>query len=218
MNTNLLIQDPTTAKKDTLQSYLTAHIRKGRFDSARVAAAYATVSGVRTLLAAFEAHGLNESCWLLGLDDAITQPGAIELLLSLANAEVRVASYEDANLRFHPKFFAFTHTNKNKTILSLIGSANLTASALCGNAEAAVALESQSGDDRASVDMAWMRLWVQGHVPTNTELEAYKELHNKAKAVQKQYRRLSAYREGRENRTWQEERLQRCRRLTISLS
>jgi hypothetical protein len=73
------------------------------------------VSGVRVLLAAFEQHGLGNSFWLLGFDDTTTQHGAIELLMSVGNAEVRVASQENVDLRFHPKFFAVGHAEKSKS-------------------------------------------------------------------------------------------------------
>lgn len=180
MRTALLTQRPTTPKEHTIQAFLKEKINKEQFDCAKVAVAYATVSGVRALLATFKAHGLTRSFWLLGLDDAITQPGAIDLLLSLDSAEVRVASHEDTNFRFHPKFFAFAHTRKSKKLLSLVGSANLTASALCGNAEAVAVLESQNENDRNSVEEAWCGLWDQGHNPNKKELEEYKNRYNKS--------------------------------------
>lgn len=192
MQTAVLTQGPTTPEKDSLQCYLTGRIHKDQFDTAKVAVAYATVSGVRALLAAFNAHGLKKSSWLLGLDDAITQPGAIDLLLSLGNAEVRVASHEDADFRFHPKFFAFAHAAGSDEVLCLIGSANLTVSAFCGNAEAVAVLECQSAHDRASIDAAWKRLWAQGHVPTVAELDAYKALYKKAARVHGKYKTLIA--------------------------
>lgn len=190
MRISFLTQHPATLPKDSLQSFLMARIDEDQFDVARVAAAYATVSGVRALLAAFERQGLSRSFWLVGLDDAITQPGAIELLLSLDNAEVRVASYQDANFRFHPKLFAFARAAKSKKQLSLIGSANLTASAFFGNAEAVAILDSQSKDDRSLVDAAWASLWIQGHEPTAAELEAYKEFYKRASNIHKAYKKL----------------------------
>lgn len=190
MKAAFLTQCPTTPLPDNLQSFLMAQINKEQFETARVATAYATVSGVRALLSAFEQHGLSNSSWLLGLDDAITQPGAIELLLSLENAEVRVASHEGTNFRFHPKFFVFGQAGKSKKQMSLIGSANLTASALCGNAEAVAILESEDGGDRNSVDAVWASLWVQGHKPTEAEIESYKELYDKAAALRQKYKKL----------------------------
>jgi HKD family nuclease len=191
MRTDFLSQCPTTPNPDNLQSFLRTQINKEQFDTARVATAYATVSGVRALLTAFEQHGLCNSLWLLGLDDAVTQPGAIELLMSLENAEVRVASHEDKNFRFHPKFFAFGQAGESKKQLSLIGSANLTASALCGNAEAVAILESQDEKDRTSVDAVWSSLWIQGHKPSKAELDAYKEKYEKAATLRQQYKTIA---------------------------
>ena len=173
MTARLLVQSPTTDRSKTLQAHVVAFVAKEKFDFARIAVAYATVSGVRSLLAAFDAHGLEKSRWLIGLDDAITQPGAIALLHSLKNVEVRTASFEASGRRFHPKFYAFAHTAKNSIISVLIGSANLTASAFCGNSEATALLEHKGQKDKAQVNAAWAQLWAQGHKPTAAELKTY---------------------------------------------
>lgn len=191
MKVDFLIQCPATSIKDSLQSFLTFQIGKERLDVARVATAYATVSGVRALLAAFEDHGLHSSRWLLGIDDSVTQPGAIDLLMSLPNAEVRVATYEDQHLRFHPKFFVFGKESGVKKILSIIGSANLTASALCGNGETVAVLESQSDHDQDSLDSVWSALWSQGHKPSKAELEYYKERYAKARSLRAVYKKIA---------------------------
>ena len=194
MRTTLLIQCPKTPEQSNLQSFITAQIHKEQFDCARIAVAYATVSGVRALLAAFEKKKLKRSLWLLGLDDGITQPGAIELLLSLGHAEVRIASYANENLRFHPKFFAFAHLDKNRKLLSLIGSANLSASALCGNTEAVAVLEARSKGDRVAVEAAWGSLWKQGHKPSKKELDDYKALYEKVANLNKKHKKIAPIR------------------------
>ena len=195
MKTALLIQHHKTPNKDNLQSFLTDRIHEEQFDCARIAVAYATVSGVRTLLKAFEKKGLKSSSWILGLDDGITQPGAIELLLSLDNSEVRVASYERENFRFHPKFLVFDQLGKTGKLLTLVGSANLTASALCGNSEALAILEARSEVDLAAVEKAWDNLWRQGHKPNKRELDKYKALYEKAAELNKNYKKHAAKKE-----------------------
>lgn len=190
MQTRLLIQSPATVESKSLQAQIAACITKEKFDFARVAVAYATVSGVRSLLATFDAHGLQKSRWLIGLDDAITQPGAIELLLTLKNGEVRIASFEDVGRRFHPKLYAFAHANKDHSIATMIGSANLTASAFYGNGEAVALLECNDKKEKAEVNAAWDQLWAQGHKPTVDELKAYAEKYKKAAVLHRQYKKI----------------------------
>ena len=188
MKASLLIQSPTTVASNSLQAHVVACVGKEQFDFARVAVAYATVSGVRSLLAAFDAHGLEKSRWLLGLDDAITQPGAIDLLLSLTNVEVRIASFEASGRRFHPKFYAFAHAAKDTVISVLIGSANLTAHAFCGNSEATALLEHKDQKDKDQVNAAWDQLWAQGREPTAAELKTYAQKYKKTAAIYQKYR------------------------------
>lgn len=188
MKASLLIQGPETVDSKSLQAHVVACVGKGKFDFARIAVAYATVSGVRSLLAAFDDHGLAKSRWLIGLDDAITQPGAIDLLLSLKNVEVRIASLEASGRRFHPKFYAFGHVDKDRVISVLIGSANLTANAFRGNSEATALLEHEDQKDKNQVNTAWDQLWAQGHEPTAIELNTYSEKYEKTAVLYQKYR------------------------------
>jgi HKD family nuclease len=185
MKAQILIQSPKTANIQSVKAKVTNCVSERKFDFARVAVAYATVSGVRSLLSAFEANGLKQSRWLLGLDDYITQPGAIDLLLSLRKVEVRVASYADKGRRFHPKFYAFACSNKKNGLAALVGSTNLTATAFYGNGESAVLLQADSKAEMASIETAWEELWLQGHAPTEAELSAYAERYKKAAIANK---------------------------------
>ena len=188
MKARLLIQRPTTVASKSLKAHVVACVGKEKFDFVRIAVAYATVSGVRSLLAAFDDHGLAKSRWLIGLDDAITQPGALALLLSLKNdVEVRIASFEASGRRFHPKFYAFAHAATDNVISVLIGSANLTATAFCGNSEATALLEHKDQKDKAQVNAAWDQLWAQGHKPTAAELKTYAEQYDKIAVLYQKY-------------------------------
>ena len=143
------------------------------------------------MLTAFENQSLMSSHWLIGLDDSVTQPGAIELLLTLKNAEVRIASFKEDHFRFHPKFYTFSRTKKSDRVLTLVGSANLTARALRGNSEVMAVFEAQSKKDRSIIDKTWNTLWNQGHKPDNEELDEYKSLYQKATELEKEYKKNS---------------------------
>lgn len=190
MEARLFIQSPSTPEGKSLQAHVAACVSKEKFDFVRTAAAYATVSGVRSLLAAFDGHELKKSQWLIGLDDAITQPGAIDLLLTLKNGEVRVASFEKNGRRFHPKLYAFAHTDADNSIATLIGSANLTARAFYGNSEAVALLECKDKKDKADVNSAWDQLWSQGHKPSADELNEYADRYKKAAAIYNEYQKV----------------------------
>ena len=183
MKTCFLIQSQNGTQQDSVQAAVTDCVVSGKFDCARVAVAYATVSGARSLLEAFDNCGLQKSQWLLGLDDSVTQPGVIELLRSLHHSTVRIASFEKSGRRFHPKFYAFTRIAKPSAFSAMIGSVNLTANAFHGNGEAAVLLECKSKQDKDAVNSAWDRLWTQGYEPSVADLQAYSEIYKNRRGL-----------------------------------
>jgi HKD family nuclease len=142
-----------------------------------VAMAYATISGVRKLLEIFSENDLNiETRWVLGLDDFVTQPGAIDLCAALAASEIRNASFSIQGARFHPKVFVFEAKNR-KTVL--VGSANLTAFGIRRNGEAGVQLQSISRGESSEIEKFVARLWKMGRVPTKSILNAYKKRYQR---------------------------------------
>ena len=191
MKTCFLIQSPNGARQDSLQAAVAACVDAGEFDCARIAVAYATISGARSLLAAFDNCGLQESQWLLGLDDSLTQPGAIKLLRSLPHSTVRIASFEASRRRFHPKFYAFARAGKPRVLSTMIGSANLTAAAFHGNGESAVLLDCTSRQDRDAVNAAWDRLWAQGRKPTAEALRAYAKMYKRRRGLHRKLDELA---------------------------
>ncbi|MBV1868073.1 MAG: hypothetical protein KUG69_09235, partial [Marinosulfonomonas sp.] len=192
MHTKILIQNANSHINDCLHSLLKEKIHLEKFDVARIAAAYATVSGVLSLLDIFEEHGLKKSYWLIGLDDAISHPGVFDRLNNVENAEVRVASFEQANARFHPKFLSFQCDTNPTAQWSLIGSANLTRNALMKNAEATSIIELEIEDDKTEIFDAWSTLWGMGHSPLDEELVAYKLRYKKSKLYREKILKINA--------------------------
>lgn len=120
------------------------------FDSLRAAFAYATATGVLELLdaLALSAHNWNgmQRHWLVSIDFGISEPGALRMLAGQPNSELRIpAGAEALEAGLKP-----THTQHAKLMLLersdsgedrvpfgvVVGSANLTASALHDNFEA----------------------------------------------------------------------------------
>lgn len=188
MKAKIHVQIPEANAASCLFDRLASLIAEGRFNEARIVSAYVTVSGVRRLLDAFEKSPLIKSLWLLGLDDVVTQPGAVKLLMSMKNSEVRVASLEHQGARFHPKFFAFRKSGKSHKGLVMIGSANLTAAGLSKNAEAVAFLQSNSASDVKDIDASWRQLWRLGVRPDDQLLAEYAEKHKKASSVRRKKR------------------------------
>jgi HKD family nuclease len=172
MNVTLFQQKPSTPSNSTLLHFIENALRLGAYNRARVAMAYVTVSGLRSVLDSFPRGTLASSQWLVGLDDAITHPGAIDLLLETTGASLKVASNESRGLRFHPKILEF---GNGASRLAIVGSANLTSSALSGNSEAAAIVQCDSPSQARELDVFWDGVWSQGREPTESLLQAYRQ-------------------------------------------
>lgn len=146
--------------------------------------AYVTVSGVRSLLSAFPNGEPEKSRWLVGIDDAVSQPGAIRLLQTLPNARVRWASLSNLGKRFHPKAILIKARRAADTTL-MIGSANLTAAALTRNAEAVSLLRAETDAEAATLQAVLDELWQLGTKPTEKRIEEYEERYRRAAKLRK---------------------------------
>jgi HKD family nuclease len=188
MRVSYLIQKAKVPSSGTIQSALETRLQAQPHDCVSVAMAYVSIAGVRTLLNAFSGRPVSQSLWLVGLDDAVSQPGALELLMTLGGAHVRVASLKDASFRFHPKVCRFQFSSGKGKELLMIGSANLTSSALAGNSEAVVFMEGEKRAEKDLFSRVWTDLWSQGHEPTTEELASYKDRYQAAKKARERSR------------------------------
>lgn len=131
-----------------LDSLVEASHGAGKYDYVDVAVAYASHHGVRMLNDKLDSPSWPKAHkrFLVSIDFGFTQPEALIYLSSLENAEVRIpngrAVLADPSLRppfaFHAKSYAFrTEEGDNPQTLRalVVGSANLTASALSTGAE-----------------------------------------------------------------------------------
>jgi hypothetical protein len=185
MRINPLVQKPSSAPDENVRAALEGYLRDQVREHLYVAMAYVSIAGVRTLLEAFPPDQPTRSHWLVGLDDALTQPGAIQLLLSLKHAQVRVGSFARSNLRFHPKVCRLQTVSGGGKDLLMIGSANLTNNALEGNSEAVVFLETEDAAEKRLFGRVWAELWAQGHVPTSADLKRYTTLYREASKIRR---------------------------------
>lgn len=115
----------------------------------RWAVAYATRSGCERLISRVSRRmgsarfNASEKHFVISLDFGLTEPRALEFLASLPNSRLRLANVAvlkalrlQPRRAYHPKLYLF---DGGRTTAFVIGSANLTNSALIWNTEAVVA-------------------------------------------------------------------------------
>ena len=178
------------AGDQTLEKALSASCGTGQFDRLDVAVAYATLPGVQALELAL--GGIPErSRWVVGLDDAITQPEALEYIAGLAGSELRVVKLTPAR-RFHPKMYLLWSSSVKAKAAAAIGSGNMTVNGLRKNGETAVVLAAEDAKDANALKRQWQEMWDLGHSSTEEELANYRELFKKAKRQRKKVADLGA--------------------------
>ena len=175
MKVEFQVQTPTSKPTHTLAHLISDRAGRTFFDEALVSVAYMTVSGIRLLVNSFANSIPGKSKWLIGLDDYITQPGAIDVAMAIPGAEVRVVSYSALGLRFHPKVYIFRKNSKPRQGLTILGSSNLTSQALAGNGEVNAIINVENQEDFLMTQTLWDALWKQGYSPTKQDIIAYKK-------------------------------------------
>lgn len=150
-------------------------------DRLDVAVAYATTSGIPFLMDTIR-RNMPVSRWVIGIDDAVSQPAAIEQIYNMPGAEIRLAS-KGPRHRFHPKIYQLWSSTDPEICVSYVGSGNFTANGLQQNAEAGVVLISESAEETAIIREQWQSFWELGHPLTPLSLERYREAYNAVRAA-----------------------------------
>lgn len=173
------LNHPHSQGNEKLGERMQGLISASAYKSAEFAVAYATVAGVRTFVEMFGADFGGRA--VVGLDDAVTQPGALEFLQAQPNLELRVASLAEIGARFHPKFLRLGSGVNSDTLI--VGSANLTKAALSNNAEACLCLTLPGPVENQAASSAFDCFWDIGIALTAQRLSDYKKLFDRAKVV-----------------------------------
>lgn len=153
---------------EVLNSITSTAARVGSFSALDVAVAYATAGGVRLLvheLAALPAWAASRKRWLVSIDFGITQPSALRALASLPHSEVRIPNGRQvATTRmlrptntFHAKGYLLRGASWSAPLGLVIGSANLSVSALATGSEVVISqvwTGQLSGPETALLDQA----------------------------------------------------------------
>lgn len=170
-----------TPESDSIKSLLSS-IDTDDVDSFKGAFAYATQGGIHQL-----ESGLTESIdatnteWLVSIDYGYTEPEAIRRLDNMG--DVRIVGAEalrerntlNANPRFHPKFVWIQNDAGHNLMM---GSANLTDSALTRNWESVVFLTGINDTHRAVDQIAswWDNVWSESAPVTDELLDWYEDI------------------------------------------
>ena len=154
------------------------------FDRLDVAVAYATRSGIRALKQTSGGFP-STTRWVVGLDDFITQPEAIDDLLSFDDVEVRLATLAPEGRRFHPKMYCFWSSQDANLCVAVIGSANMTQHGLNKNGEVSAILEAENAEDAAQLKAGWQAMWAMGKSADAQSLESYRAAHIIARRAQR---------------------------------
>jgi HKD family nuclease len=171
------------ANDPTVSGELTARLQNIELDRLDVAVAYATLSGL-TVLHDAVGDWPPVTRWVVGLDDAITQPAAIDALLALDGAEVRLARLGPQR-RFHPKLYCLWSSQNAAECIVVIGSGNMTHHGLSRNGEAAVLLQAESEAEANEIRAAWSTLSALGLPAADVDLDAYRALYAKARKARR---------------------------------
>ncbi len=181
MKVQLIAQGPKGSV--SLEDALSNAAGLTKFDQLEVAVAYATLQGIKTLAKLLS--GLPaESWWIIGLDDAISQPEAIEHLLALPNAHVRLATLAPQR-RFHPKLYCLSSSTHPDRGISVVGSGNMTLNGLRKNGEAAVLLTAENAAETQTLREQWSSLWALGTDATQAAVDDYKVRYKAARKARK---------------------------------
>ena len=176
------------AADQTLGKALSASSAAGKFDRLDVAVAYATLPGVKAL--ALAVGGIPQvSRWVVGLDDAISQPEALEYIEKLSGSKLRVVKLTPSR-RFHPKMYLLWSSSEKGNAAAAIGSGNMTVNGLRKNGEVAVILTAEAAKEADALKKQWREMWNLGHSPTVQELADYKELYKRRRSNGRKLRRL----------------------------
>jgi HKD family nuclease len=155
----------TAALQDTLVGF--------DFNRLDVAVAYATVSGITALEKALAAFP-GTSRWVVGLDDAITQPEAVVRLMEMPGATVRLATLAAQGRRFHPKVYCLWSSVAPERCVLSVGSGNMTLNGLRKNGEVAAILSASSAKESDELKAIWAEMWELGTLATKEKLDEYR--------------------------------------------
>jgi HKD family nuclease len=168
-----------TAAKNSprLHDLLKAEVTKENYRRISVCVAYASYRGAVLLRSLFAKQQDVTFRWLLGLDDAFTDPKAIDVAMGTRQAKTRLATLAPKQ-RFHPKIYLLDR-NDGRTATLVVGSCNLSEAALEDNCEAYAVFYAQSAAELRKFEQYWQFVWKLGFTPKPALLKDYSKRYKR---------------------------------------
>lgn len=143
MQVNFIGHGLDTTNENTVGNLLATSFQENKFDNFIGLVAFASISGVRTLMPFIQNAKPNfkEITFFIGVDDNGTSKEALQMLID--NEVPTYIFHTQSAMIFHPKVFLFEGKNWTRLV---IGSTNLTTSGLFMNVEAAVSMDFRPTD------------------------------------------------------------------------
>jgi hypothetical protein len=101
--------------------------------------------------------------------------------MSLPHSTLRVASFAEANARFHPKIMLLSSSATPEHTALLVGSANLTVSGLTRNGEAISIVSSESAGEGTTLRTFAGHVWRMGNALTDLRLQQYEREYQRSR-------------------------------------
>ena len=169
---NISIFSQATDDNSKLVDILESLVEKYAYKRISVCSAYASSSGVKLIRGLFTNEV--EFRWIIGLDDAFTEPAALIIANETYNSKLLVVERQRTHRhRFHPKVYLLD-SNENDDATLIVGSANMTEPALTKNCEAYTVIQAQTDEDTDKFQEFWNSLWKIGEPLTEDLLADYK--------------------------------------------
>ncbi len=169
----------TDTRNDQLLSLLIGEFSNYKYNIISICAAYVTYKGLFLVRELLSQLPKNRSRWLIGTDDFISEPNAIRLALWTRNSEVRTVSMLP-KARFHAKAFLLENSDQNLATL-IIGSNNLTESALKKNCETFTFRRAKSKAEVKRLRNYWEHLWKLGIRADESSIAKYENQRKRRK-------------------------------------
>lgn len=170
----------TEVQTEFLLDFMTKEVDAKAYKRISACAAYATYKGTTLVRSLLSGQDEIQYRWLIGLDDAFTEPEALRIAMNTNGAETRFAELQPKGKRFHPKAYLLD-SNEQGTATLIIGSCNLTEAALTTNCEVYAACYANTHSEVEHLRAYWEMLWQTGRPITEQKLAEYETRFNAAR-------------------------------------
>jgi HKD family nuclease len=166
---------------ENLFEVLATEIDNHNYRRISVCSAYVSIKGVMMVRNLISKFSNSEFRWIMGLDDAFTDPNALTLAaFQTNNSQVRISQLQNrrGRKRFHPKIYLLD-LNDDEEATIIIGSINLTQAALERNCEVFSVFTATSLAEVTRINEFWDSFWDNAEEVTEEIISAYSQRYRR---------------------------------------